>query len=70
VIIFHAQRWSCGELQTQVPVDYEYWNKQGWLLNRACEIFTRVLVNPLYTANRLFVEFMAMRKIRKDYPAK
>jgi multimeric flavodoxin WrbA len=69
VIVFHAQRGSFGELREQAPVDYGYWEKQGWL-EPGVRYFVKVPVNLLYTAIRLFVEYMARRQIRKDYPVK
>jgi hypothetical protein len=68
VIIFHGQR-SFGELREQAPVDYQYWNEQGWL-EPAVRYYARVPVNPLCTLIGRFVEYMARRQVRKDYAPK
>lgn len=69
VIIFHAQRGSFGELREQAPLDYQYWKEHGWL-EPGVRYYVKVQVYPLYTLIGQFVEYMARRQVRKDYPAK
>jgi len=66
VIIFHGQRAAFSQLMTLSPADYQYWKEKGWF-DKKVNYFVPVPVNPLYHAIGVLVEWIAAKKVRKDF---
>jgi multimeric flavodoxin WrbA len=65
VMLFHGQRATFRELDDLAPVDYEYWEQNGWL-DKKTSYFVEVPVNPLYHVLGSLIEWQVGRRVRKD----
>lgn len=68
LMIFHIGRGTISQEKSDCVVDYQYWEKNGWL-SRGARYFRDVPVNPLFSALGNVAEWFAANRVRNNQRA-